>query len=195
MGKADARASGHGKTQQPPTPHNLKFTSPNFPQRKPLNKLYTSIDHFCRTHLWHNFNTLSIQLIMSANAIMEGLKRGSEAEHEFVKQLREVMCTILNRMVVECYGRGDALDELKERMRDGGHTHETTEGLLAEIQALKDEKAVLQGDIRAWQLKAAAAHRSPQQSVSRHLKFLGLIMTSWSREHLPGFRIGAKKCS
>jgi uncharacterized coiled-coil DUF342 family protein len=110
---------------------------------------------------------------MSANAIMDGLKRGSEAELESIKQLRKRMCTILNNMEVECYRRGDALSELEKGMRAGSHVDENTEGLLAEIQALKDQNAALHKEIRAWQLKAAAAHRNPQQSVSCHLTFLG----------------------
>lgn len=92
---------------------------------------------------------------MSAKAIIEGLKQGSDAELEFVKQLRKGLCTILNGMEVECYRRGDALGELEEDLQEDGHLRPSEEELRAEIHTLTNEREKLCQENKMWRLKVA----------------------------------------
>jgi hypothetical protein len=110
---------------------------------------------------------------MSPRTIIEGLQNGSAAELEFISQLREGMCTLLNGMEAECYRRGDALDELKQSLLAGGLLQQPTESLQTELESVKAEKAALQDENRVLRRRFEKA-QAAQQNVCACLHTLDL---------------------
>lgn len=52
-------------------------------------------------------------------------------------------------MQVECYRRGNALSDLEQGLQDEDHLNQPTEDLPAVIQTLKQEKSILNDEIKA----------------------------------------------
>lgn len=57
---------------------------------------------------------------MSSFAVIGAVRKSSATETDLIKQLRERMLTLLDGMEVERCGRGDALDELEQGLRNRG---------------------------------------------------------------------------
>ena len=104
---------------------------------------------------------------MSTTAIIDGLKKASISELELIKQLREGANAIFDGMEAEYYKRAGALGELGDDLRE---LEDCTQGLLAKIQALEQEKTALKDEVEALRLAAATAARTAQQNVC-HLTY------------------------
>ncbi|KAF3038708.1 hypothetical protein E8E11_000361 [Didymella keratinophila] len=120
---------------------------------------------------------------MSIYADINALKQSSAAEDNFNKQLREGLLTIFNGMETESYRRGDALEQLEQRLRNGGHLRQSTEDLEVKVRQLEMENENLQGENRllrrqAEKVNAAQQNNAPGGLTNKRKKVLSRIINT-----------------
>ncbi|KAH6616496.1 hypothetical protein C7974DRAFT_474962 [Boeremia exigua] len=105
--------------------------------------------------------SLTAESSMSIHAIIDDIKQGGAADDDFMKQLRAGMNTILDGMQEMGHRRGDAMCELEEELRDGGHLDHSD--LVSKIRALEEERAASKKEIETLRLNART---TPHQNES-----------------------------
>lgn len=109
---------------------------------------------------------------MSINNIISDLQQVGATDLSFVRQLRSGLNEILNGIEDACHRRDDSLHELEHELRAGGYVSKAD--LQAEVEALRAEKAVLVGHIKALQRD----FETYQTRVCRNRRVLIGLLTS-----------------